>query len=285
MGVSSSHLTEGKNLQRASSRSIFARLTLRTADLLETPFLPVDLPLYDLGSREPPVSIDTQGHIPVEFARKANSFFTTALGGDQSSFSPLLSIDGQAMDNPPYLAVSDSYLDFVRSGEITVSTGRLESLSGNVAVIKPSGERIPNLAAVVLATGFDASSSLSFLPKRVRETLSVAPDDLGDTVALAFSRDAPPRCPEPWVCGLLSLAVLGRHGDASTLPGSPLGRREPWGARACRRPCGLPSRATPPSSERNHCVATLGARSSRWATTPTLCSSSLPPWDSGAPTP
>jgi hypothetical protein len=90
------------------------------------------------------------------------------------------------LGKPPYMAVSDTYMDFVRSGLITVSTGKLESLSGNEAVITPSGQRIRDIAAVVLATGFDASASLSFLPQSIQQTLSLTPGDLNNTVALAF---------------------------------------------------------------------------------------------------
>lgn len=86
-------------------------------------------------------------------------------------------------------------MDFVRSGLITVSTGRLKSLSGDVAVISPSDQRISDLAAVVLATGFEASASFSFLPERIRETLSVTPDDLNNTIALAFHRTHHPDVP------------------------------------------------------------------------------------------
>jgi Family of unknown function (DUF6314) len=144
----------------------------------------VDLPSYNLSNRQHPLS-NTQGHIAVEPARATNSIYAAVLGTDQSSLSPLLSIKGQALNDPPYLAVSDTYMDFVRSGLITLSPGKLGSLSGNVAMT-PSGQRIPDLAAVVLATGFDASASLSFLPQSIRQTLSIRPGDLNNTIALAF---------------------------------------------------------------------------------------------------
>ena len=99
------------------------------------------------------------------------------------------------LDDPPYLAVSDTYMDFVRSGLITVSMAKLESLSGNVAVMTPSGQRIQDIAAVVLATGFDASTSLSFLPQSIQQILSLTPSDLNNTVALAFHGTYHPNIP------------------------------------------------------------------------------------------
>jgi len=97
--------------------------------------------------------------------------------------------------DPPFLAVSDHYLDFVRSGLISVSRGKLASVNSNVATLLPSGEEIENVAAVVLAMGFEASSSLSFLPESVRETLSVRADDLNNTVGLAFHNTHHPKIP------------------------------------------------------------------------------------------
>lgn len=99
-------------------------------------------------------------------------------------------------DDPPYLAVSDTYLDFVRSGLITVSYGKLDALSHGTATVLPaSQDNIEDVAAVVLATGFEASSSLSFLPPSVQETLSLSPTDQSNTVALAYHSTHHPSIP------------------------------------------------------------------------------------------
>lgn len=91
--------------------------------------------------------------------------------------------------------MSDTYLEFVRSGHITLSRGKLSMLSGTTARVSPSGEEIHDIAAVVLATGFDASKGLSFLPKNVQETLSLAPGDLNVSIALAFHGTHHPAVP------------------------------------------------------------------------------------------
>lgn len=95
----------------------------------------------------------------------------------------------------PYLAVSDNYLEFVRSGMIELSRGKLGALDEQTATILPSMQRIDDIAAVVYATGFDASSSISFLPESVRQVLSVLPEDLNNTVALAFHGTHHPAIP------------------------------------------------------------------------------------------
>lgn len=91
--------------------------------------------------------------------------------------------------------MSDSYLDFVRSGLITTSHGKLASLTGNTATLGPSNEQVSEIAAVILATGFDASSSLSFFNPSILQTLSLSPTDIKNTVALAFHGTHHPAIP------------------------------------------------------------------------------------------
>ncbi|KAH8905259.1 FAD/NAD(P)-binding domain-containing protein [Coniochaeta sp. PMI_546] len=158
------------------------------------PFVPVDLSSYNLNNRPSPLT-NTQGHITPEVARKFHAAYQTAVGTDQSIFSPDLAIKGLMQDDPPYLAVSDTYLDFVRSGLITVSYGKLDGLSDTTATITPTNQQIPDIAAVVLATGFEAASSLSFLPPSIQQTLSLSPTDQSNPVALAFHGTHHPSVP------------------------------------------------------------------------------------------
>ncbi|KAK3300687.1 uncharacterized protein B0H64DRAFT_381551 [Chaetomium fimeti] len=136
------------------------------------PFLPFDLGSYNTANRTHPLT-NSQGHISVEAANVVHSIYQGALGTDQSIFSPKVAITTATTNDPPYLTVSDHYMDFVRSGLISVSHGKLSGLAGSEATVSPSKERIEDVAAVVFATGFDASSSLS-------------PSDLNNTVALGF---------------------------------------------------------------------------------------------------
>ncbi|KAK3329897.1 hypothetical protein B0H66DRAFT_635009 [Apodospora peruviana] len=150
------------------------------------PFIPSDLSSYNLANRPHPLT-NTQGHVTVDAARNLHAIYQTVLGTDQSIFAPAVRVTSKDTDEPPYLAVSDNYMEFVRSGLISVSHGKLESLSGHDATISPRSEpQISDIAAVVLATGFEAASSISFLPRSIRETLSLQSSDLNNTVALAF---------------------------------------------------------------------------------------------------
>ncbi|KAK3934204.1 hypothetical protein QBC46DRAFT_347892 [Diplogelasinospora grovesii] len=158
------------------------------------PFLPLDLDSYNLANRPQPLT-NTQGHISAEAASTVHSIYQAALRTDQSIFSPHVAVKSEDTEKPPYLAVSDNYMNFVLSGLISVSHGKLESLSDNVATVSPLKEEVGAIAAVVLATGFEASSSVSFLPATVRETLSESPSHLNNTLALAFHGTHHPAVP------------------------------------------------------------------------------------------
>ncbi|KAK3694421.1 hypothetical protein B0T22DRAFT_496832 [Podospora appendiculata] len=173
---------------------VFPLFTSPKPALSAPPFLPLDLASYNLANRPRPL-VNTQGHISVDAAKTVHSIFQSISGSDQFMFSPSVAIKSDDTDKPPFLAVSDNYLEFVRSGLISVSHGKLESLRGNSATIAPSTEQIGDIAAVVLATGFEASSSISFLPPSIRETLSVSPSDFNNTVALAFHGTHHPSVP------------------------------------------------------------------------------------------
>lgn len=148
--------------------------------------MPCDLPSYNLANRPHPLE-NSQGHVSVESARVFNSIYSSVLGTDQSEFSPATKIDGSLMDEPPYLAMSTFYMDFVRRGLITISNGKLASITRRTATLADSGEEeITDIAAIVLATGFDPSPSLSFLSGPVRSTLAHSPSHPSLPLALAF---------------------------------------------------------------------------------------------------
>ncbi|KAI0160241.1 hypothetical protein GGR57DRAFT_413016 [Xylariaceae sp. FL1272] len=174
----------------------FPLYTSAKPDAPAPPFLPVDLPSYNLALRPHPLH-NTQGHITVDAARSFNSIFQSVLGTDQSAFSPETKVDGSLSDKPPLLAMSMHYMDFVRSGLVKLHKGRLESLTKDVATISsPDGdETIDRVAAVILATGFDPSPSLSFLPASVLKTLSHSPAHPNQPLALAFHGTHHPSLP------------------------------------------------------------------------------------------
>ncbi|KKY34057.1 putative pyridine nucleotide-disulfide [Diaporthe ampelina] len=169
---------------------VFPLFTSPVAASPAAPFLPLDLPSYNLANRPQPLT-NSQGHISVEAAQVVNGIYKSVLGTDQSDFSPLLAPTDQDLDNPPYLTVSDWYMDFVRSGLIELSKGKVSSISGTTATVSLASSdsettNVTDIAAIVLATGFEAAPSLAFLPAEIQKTLAVDPSNLDNTVVLAF---------------------------------------------------------------------------------------------------
>ncbi|GAW21605.1 hypothetical protein ANO14919_111280 [Xylariales sp. No.14919] len=160
------------------------------------PFLPCDLPSYNLSVRPHPL-VNNQGHISVDMARKSNSIYQSVLGTDQSIFSPETKIDGELLDKPPFLAIGMHYMDFVRSSLIKPRNSRLLKIVGDTATVSSEDgeESITGVASVVVATGFDPSPSISFLPPSVLEVLSHSPSHPELPVALAFHGTHHPTLP------------------------------------------------------------------------------------------
>lgn len=178
---------------------VFPLLTSPAPARSAAPFLPLDLSSYNLANRPRPL-VNSQGHITVESAKTAHSIFRGILGTDQSEFSPRLAPGEDDIEKPAYLAVSDWYTEFVRLGLITLAEGKLDSVSGTTARISPlSGDqestKVNDIAAVVLATGFEASASLEFLPDEVQDKLNIDGTNLNNTVLLGFHGTHHPEVP------------------------------------------------------------------------------------------
>ncbi|KAH7134232.1 hypothetical protein EDB81DRAFT_803478 [Dactylonectria macrodidyma] len=147
------------------------------------PFLPLDFGSYNINNRPKPLA-NTQGHITEDTAKTLHGIFQNVIGSNQSEFSSLLRIDDSNNDQQPYMAVSDWYSDFVRLGLIELSKGKVEALNGSTATIS-GGSKIEDIAAVVVATGFDPSPCLDFF-KDILESLKHSPEHVDQPVALAF---------------------------------------------------------------------------------------------------
>ncbi|KAI1259309.1 hypothetical protein F5Y18DRAFT_312716 [Xylariaceae sp. FL1019] len=174
----------------------FPLYTSAKPDAQAPPFLPVDLPSYNLALRTHPLD-NSQGHITADAARSVNVVLRSVVGTDQSEFSSETKVDDLLCDEPPLLAMSPHYLDFVRSGLVKVHKGRLGSLTKDVATVSSPDrdETIDRVAAVILATGFDPSPSLSFLPTTVLKTLSHSAAHPNQPLALAFHGTHHPSLP------------------------------------------------------------------------------------------
>lgn len=170
--------------------------------------------------------VNTSGHIDEAAAQTLHGIFEASLGSDQSPFSPLLRIAGNVRSEPPYLAASDWYCDLVRSGLIRLTNGKfasLDSSDGNTVsnsdnnsnngngngndggtrnttttaarAILADGSAIDDVVAVILATGFDPSPCLSYLPPSVLAKLHHSPAHSKQPLALAFHATHHPQVP------------------------------------------------------------------------------------------
>ena len=154
-------------------------------------FLPVDLVAYNLGWRPPGPLSNQSGHISIEGAAATHDFLNKYIGSDQSDIGvPELALVGEARSQPPFVSLSDEYTEFVRSGNIRVIRGKVTGKSPdhpNSIIVDDSGDKkvVKDVEAVLLATGFDASPSLDFLPEEVLQTLQF--DPTGDEFPLALN--------------------------------------------------------------------------------------------------
>jgi hypothetical protein len=104
------------------------------------------------------------------------------VGSDYTDLgAPDLAVVGEARSQPPFVALSDEYTEFVRSKNINIVKGKVTGASPdqpNSIIVDNAGRKsvIENVDAVILATGFDASPSLDFFPKEILQTLQFEPE-------------------------------------------------------------------------------------------------------------
>ncbi|KAL4809466.1 hypothetical protein BDV18DRAFT_80904 [Aspergillus unguis] len=152
----------------------------------KTPFVPLDLSLYDLRNRPPGMKGITFGPVTAAQVNKKNQFFNSLLGEEYSKVGGVNHRDSQEnkSQRPPWVAISDHYAEFVRSGVVNSVTGRAVSVTAtelgqkSVNIQTPAGiEALDGVSAIIMATGFKPSNSLSFLPDDILSTLEYSPED------------------------------------------------------------------------------------------------------------
>lgn len=127
-------------------------------DPLAPRFLPNDIILYDVNQRRsaPP---PPEGMSEADKNFFINSFLSAHVGSRQEEISPNLHITDEYMRQSPWVAISDSYLDFVRSGRITPMIGRLAKADGS-SLFTTSGGEITDVDAVVMGSGYYPANTL-----------------------------------------------------------------------------------------------------------------------------
>ncbi|KAJ3497732.1 hypothetical protein NLG97_g1678 [Lecanicillium saksenae] len=169
------------------------------------PFLPHDFSSFNKNNRPQPLT-DTQGHISEESAKIAHQRLRGALGPRQKIASQTST--GTEESLPAFMACSDWYCEFVRSGLITVHDSRLESVVSSSAQLADSSS-IDDIAAVVLGTGFDPDGCVNFLPKDVLTTLDYSPAHPANLLALSFHATYHPEVPNLGFVGFYRGAFWG----------------------------------------------------------------------------
>lgn len=147
-------------------------------------FVPIDVKLYDLASRPAGEILSKSGRLPDDFIPVIHGAIQSMVGGNQSDLdAESVTVGADDQKNAPYVALSESYPEYVRSGDICPVAGRLLRLgTGNDndaspptlrAVIENQGQtfEIDDVAAVVHATGYTPSTALEYLPEKVKQKL------------------------------------------------------------------------------------------------------------------
>lgn len=151
--------------------------------------------------------VNTQGHITEERAKIVNGALQGSLGSRQTIGPDLIDPNSALRSTPPYVSCSDWYCDFVRSGLITTHRGRLDGVKGSTAQI--GNGALEDVAAVVLATGFDPEPCVGFLPEGVLSTLKYSPAHPSLLLGLAFHATHHPEVPNLGFVGFYRGAFWG----------------------------------------------------------------------------
>jgi cation diffusion facilitator CzcD-associated flavoprotein CzcO len=110
--------------------------------------------------------------------KELNAYFLSVCG-DQSVASEHLKV---AMDDPPYVTISDFYSHFVRSGHITLHTGHVTAItpsrSNALRISLDSSTTLPeNITHVIFGTGFKAITTSKILPASLLAAIDFSPTD------------------------------------------------------------------------------------------------------------
>ncbi|KAJ5166935.1 FAD-dependent pyridine nucleotide-disulfide oxidoreductase [Penicillium canariense] len=150
-------------------------------------FLPLDLAMYDLGRRPPGPIEYALGPISDEKTAKTNSYFSSLLGAEYENFGhmPPKSPSGETNCQPSWVAIGNDYAEFIRSGMIEATMGRVVSVNpssdagvASINIETPNGPKtLEDVTSIVVATGFTPFDSLSFLPDDVLSSLEYTATD------------------------------------------------------------------------------------------------------------
>ncbi|RMZ03842.1 hypothetical protein D0862_05518 [Hortaea werneckii] len=142
-------------------------------------YVPIDFKLYDYSRRPPGLIQSNAGQQPLEVRNMVHNFLQGVVGGDQKDLgSDALQAPSGDDKASAYVALSESYSEYVRSGLIEVVSGRVERIdcddTGTIARMRHGNDlsTLEDVGAVVYATGYTPSAALDFLADDVKDVLS-----------------------------------------------------------------------------------------------------------------
>jgi Family of unknown function (DUF6314)/Flavin-binding monooxygenase-like len=139
-------------------------------------FVPLDVALADLAHRPGDhIHFAPSSTFAPEAAKMFNGTLQSLIGSDQSNLGDgALMVPQSGLEKPPWLIVSTTHAEFVRSCGIKVICGRAAHISGTTMTIQKGVSdsiELADVGMVVMATGFTPHPGLSFLSPVIRETL------------------------------------------------------------------------------------------------------------------
>ncbi|KAK6413118.1 hypothetical protein LTR95_017892, partial [Oleoguttula sp. CCFEE 5521] len=169
---------EGCRVIHTTPRPIYALPPFTPANENSTVFMPLDFNFYDLSRRLPGPITGNAGKVPETVKEMLHGVLRKTIGSDQSDLgSDALVVPEGTERGTVQVALAEAYAEFVRSGLIGVSAGRITSISERdervVAKMSHGGAstEIADIGAVVYATGYSPSPALDMLHPQVKEAL------------------------------------------------------------------------------------------------------------------
>src|SRR2546423_1325159 len=151
-------------------------------------FLPEEMAGNDLSGRaEGAVSYRPSRQISQTSMKATNTRISQFLGTKQATLGDgLLSFEGERMNTQlPWIAISSTYAEFVRSGDIKVHLGSAVEMKSTTLEARGNIQfQLNDVALLIAATGFDPNASLSFLPSGVLQSMDYKPHDNYEPLSL-----------------------------------------------------------------------------------------------------
>ncbi|CAK4034699.1 related to FMO1 Flavin-containing monooxygenase [Lecanosticta acicola] len=159
------------SIVHVTARPLYALPPYTPTDQSNTTFVPLDLKLYDLSKRPSGPIVGNAGPVTKAVKDMIHNALQTTIGGNQGDLgASALAIPAEEPRSTVYVALSESYPEFVRSGLIDVVGGRVTAIEnaadGTVTARVTTGDEsqeITDIGAIIYANGYSPQSAVDFL--------------------------------------------------------------------------------------------------------------------------